>query len=135
MKTTSWHVLRGRSLFAVKRAQARRNPYSCSNNRGETRASAAHLDAVCCWYRPVHAARLLRLAPHPPWQLADDNLAKAQAAGLQLNRRSSLEKGVLHRTADAKVPELHEANARLTNLLISGEQCRQLRLRRRSSLR
>ena len=52
--------------------------------------------------------------------LADDNLAKAQVAGLQLNRLHTpiaWRRGVLHWTADAKVPELHESNARLTDLL------------------
>lgn len=68
----------------------------------------------------VHAASAVAGTAHPPWQLADDNLAKAQLTGLRLNRLHALiawRRGVLHRAADAKVPELHEANARLTNLL------------------
>lgn len=71
----------------------------------------------------VHAASAAAGIAHLPWQLADDNLAKAQVAGLQLNRLHALiawRRRVLHRTADAKAPELHEANARLTDLLAKG---------------
>ena len=73
-----------------------------------------------CWYwretrRSVESYRAPAVAA-----LADDNLAKVQTAGLQLNRLHALiawRRGVLHWTADAKVPELHEANARLLDLL------------------
>ena len=68
----------------------------------------------------VHAASAAAGTAHPSRQLADDNLAKAQLTGLRLNRLHALiawRRGVFHRTAYAKVPELQEANARLTNLL------------------
>ena len=70
--------------------------------------------------KPVGAAS--RIA-YPSHQLTDDNLTKAQAAGLQLNCTHTLvawRRGVLHRSTHAKVHELHEANARLTDILAKG---------------
>lgn len=84
------------------------------------RAAAGTTRMPCAAGIAVHAASAAASTAHPPWQLADDNLVKAQTAGLQLNRLHALiawRRRVLHRTADAKAPELHEANARLTDLL------------------
>ena len=84
------------------------------------RAAACATRMPCAAGIAVHAASAAAGAAHPSHQLADDNLAKAQTTGLQLNSLHALiawRRGVLHRTADAKVPELHESNARLTNLL------------------
>ena len=76
--------------------------------------------AMRCWYRGSRrVCRGWHRAPAVA-ALADDNLAKVQTAGLQLNRLHALiawRRGVLHRTAHTKAPELHETNARLTNLL------------------
>ena len=84
------------------------------------RAAAGTTRMPCAAGIAVHAASAVAGTAHPPWQLTDDNLAKAQLTGLRLNRLHALiawRRGVLHRAADAKVSELHEANARLTNLL------------------
>ena len=94
------------------------------------RAAARVGRTVRFWYRGqhrvgrgLHRANAAACMPHRApavAALADDNLAKAQTAGLQFNRLHALiawRRGVLHRTADAKAPELHEANARLLDLL------------------
>lgn len=83
------------------------------------RAAAGTTRMSCAAGIAVHAASAAA-GTAPPHQLTDDNLAKAQTAGLQFNRLHALiawRRGALHWTADAKAPELHEANARLLDLL------------------
>ena len=118
--------VKGEENWREKPLVLARNPCKLQQqSRRETRASCGlhHPDAVRCWYRGSRlVCRGWHRAPAVA-ALADDNLAKAQTAGLQFNRLHALiawRRGVLHRTADAKVPELHEANARLTDLLAKG---------------
>ena len=95
MKTTSWHVLRGRYVLL----------YKARKNRGEKLVGAASCIA------------------RPPQRLAHNNFTKAQAAGLQLNCLHALvtwRRRVFHRSAYAKASELHETDARLTDLLAKG---------------